>query len=397
MMSTGVFSKARLGRMHDVMAGHVARGDVPGIVTLVSRRGEAHVDALGTMAVGGEAPMQRDTIFRIASVTKPIVAVAAMILVEECRLRLDDPVDRWLPELADRTVLKRLDGPLAETVPAHRPISPRDLLTLRMGFGYILDGSDDWPIQRAMQSRGLAVQPQLVTTPPDAWLAALGSLPLLHQPGEAWMYDTALDVLGVLIARVAGQSLEAFMRERIFEPLGMKDTAFSVPPEQIHRLPPCYQKFAPDGSFELFDAAEGGRFSRPTTFESGRGGLVSTVDDLLAFGTMMLNEGRLGRERILARPTVELMTTDQLTPEQCAGGGFFLGGNRGWGLGMSVFIRRDDVASSPGRFGWDGGYGTSWHADPGEELTAVLLTQVLAFPGELYEHFWTSVYQALDD
>ena len=390
-------SPARLDRMHDVMAGHVERGDVPGMVTLISRRGETHVDALGTMAFGGEAPMQRDTIFRIASVTKPIVAVAAMILVEECRLRLDDPVDGYLPELADRTVLARLDGPIAETVPAHRPISLRDLLTLRMGFGYIMDGSDDWPIQQAMQSRGLATSPVLTTETPDAWLASLGSLPLIHQPGEVWMYDTALDVLGVLIARAAGQPLEAFMRERIFEPLGMKDTAFSVPAEKIHRLPPCYQQAGEDGRVELFDAAEGGRWSRPPVFQSGRGGLASTADDLLAFGRMMLNKGRLGRERILARPTVELMTTDQLTPEQRAGAGFFLGGNRGWGLGMSVFLERDDVASSPGRFGWDGGYGTSWHADPAEELTAIMLSQVLTFPGELYEHFWTSVYQSLDD
>jgi len=219
----------------------------------------------------------------------------------------------------------------------------------------------------------------------------------MHQPGEVWMYDTALDVLGVLIARVAEQPLETFMRQRIFEPLGMKDTAFSVPSEKIHRLPPCYQQAGDDGTFELFDAAEGGRFSRPPTFQSGRGGLVSTADDLLAFGQMLLNQGRLGRERILARPSVELMTTDQLTPEQRAATGFFLGGNRGWGLGMSVFVRRDDVASSPGRFGWDGGYGTSWHADPAEELTAILLTQVLTFPGALYEQFWTSVYQAIDD
>src|SRR3712207_814621 len=154
-MPTGGFSRDRLSRMHAVMAGHVERGDVPGIVTLVSRRGEVHVDALGTMAFGGGAPMQRDTIFRIASITKPIVAVAAMILVEECRLRLDAPVDRFLPELADRSVLARPDAPLDQTVPAHRPISLRDLLTLRMGFGYIVDGSDDWPIHRAMDERGL--------------------------------------------------------------------------------------------------------------------------------------------------------------------------------------------------------------------------------------------------
>jgi CubicO group peptidase (beta-lactamase class C family) len=383
--------------MHAVMAGHVERGDVPGIVTLVSRRGEVYVDALGTMDVGGGAPMQRDTIFRIASVTKPIVAVAAMILVEECRLRLDDPVDRWLPELANRTVLKRPDGPVTETVPANRPISLRDLLTLRMGFGYILEASDDWPIQQAMQSRGLAVQPELVTATPDAWLATLGSLPLVHQPGEVWMYDTALDVLGVLVAQASGQSLEAFMRERIFEPLGMKDTRFSVPPEKIDRLPPCYLPAHDDVSIRVFDPAEGSRWSRPPTFQSGRGGLVSTADDLLAFGQMMLDKGRHGRERILSRPSVELMTTDQLTPEQSAATGFFLGGNRGWGLGMSVFNQRTEVSASPGRFGWDGGYGTSWHADPGEEMTAILLTQVLAFSGDLNQDFWTSVYQAIDD
>jgi len=204
-MSKGALSKARLDRMHNVMAGHVERGNVPGIVTLVSRRGEVQVDALGMMAVGGSVPMQRDTIFRIASVTKPIVAVAAMILVEECRLRLDDPVDRFLPELADRTVLKRLDGPITETIPAHRPISLRDLLTLRMGFGYIIGASDDWLIQQAMKERGVSGGPEMVTATPDDWLASLGSLPLMHQPGDVWMYDTALDVLGVLIARVSGQ------------------------------------------------------------------------------------------------------------------------------------------------------------------------------------------------
>jgi CubicO group peptidase (beta-lactamase class C family) len=395
-MSEGALSKVRLDRMHRVMAGHVERGDVPGMVTLVSRRGEVHIDALGTMEVGGGRPMQRDTIFRIASVTKPIVSVAAMILVEECRLRLDDPVDRFLPELADRQVLKRLDGPLDETAPANRPISLRDLLTLRMGFGLILADAADWPIQQATNERELQVRPDLETETPDAWLARLGELPLMHQPGEVWQYDTAMDVLGVLVARASGQPLETFLQERIFEPLGMKDTSFWVPPEKIHRLPPCYQQAGEDGSFGLFDAAEGGRWSRPPAFPSGRGGLASTVDDLLAFGQMMLNQGHLGRERILSRPSVEVMTTDQLTPEQSAATGFFLGGNRGWGFGMSVVIRRDDISMVPGRFGWDGGYGTSWHADPENELTAVMMSQVLTFPGALYEDFWTSVYQAIE-
>ena len=152
-MSTARLSKARRGRMHDVMAGYVERGDVPGIVTLVSRRGEVHVDAIGTKAVAGGEPIQRDTIFRIASLTKPIAAAATMILVEECRLRLDDPVDRLLPELAHRTVLKRLDGPLQDTVPANRPITVRDLLTFRMGFGLIMGPPDVYPIQKAVSEQ----------------------------------------------------------------------------------------------------------------------------------------------------------------------------------------------------------------------------------------------------
>jgi CubicO group peptidase (beta-lactamase class C family) len=205
-MSTGGLSTVRLGRMHDIMAGYVERGDVPGIVTLVSRRGEVHVDAIGMQAVGGSAPMRRDTIFRIASLTKPITAAAAMILVEECTLRLDEPVDRLLPELASRKVLKRLDGPLDDTVPANRPISLRDLLTLRMGLGYIMEPSSAYPIQQAVNAQQiLQGPPKPQTLPaPDEWIRRVATLPLMHQPGEQWMYDLGLDVLGVLIARASG-------------------------------------------------------------------------------------------------------------------------------------------------------------------------------------------------
>ena len=241
-MSSGGLSKARLGRMHDVMAGYVERGEVPGIVTLVSRRGEVHVDAIGMQAIGGNDPMRRDTIFRIASMTKPITAVAAMILVEECKLRLDEPVDRLLPELADRKVLKRLDGPLDDTVPANRPITVRDLLTFRMGFGMIMAPPGTYPIQRAATEHGIGMGPPKPQEQPapDEWLRRLGTLPLMHQPGEKWMYNTASDVLGVLIARASGQPLETFFRERIFEPLGMKDTGFSVPAAQLDRFATSY-------------------------------------------------------------------------------------------------------------------------------------------------------------
>jgi CubicO group peptidase (beta-lactamase class C family) len=201
-MSAGL-SKARLGRMHDVMAGHVERGDVPAVVTLLSRRGEVHVDAIGMKAVSDNNPIRRDTIFRIASMTKPVTAAAAMILVEECKLRLDEPVDRLLPELADRKVLKRLDGPLDDTVSAKRPISVRDLLTLRMGFGFVMAPPGATPIQKAASELQVMPGPPKPQTPPapDEWMRRFATLPLMHQPGEKWMYPTAFSVLGVLLAR----------------------------------------------------------------------------------------------------------------------------------------------------------------------------------------------------
>ncbi|WP_223754688.1 serine hydrolase [Myxococcus sp. RHSTA-1-4] len=402
-MSAEALSRARLGRMHDVMAGHVERGELPGLVTLVSRRGEVHVDAIGTKAAGGGGPMRRDTLFRITSMTKPITAVAAMILVEECRLRLDEPVDRLLPELADREVLKRLDGPLDDTVPAKRPITVRDLLTFRMGFGIIMEPSSSYPIQQAMNALQLGIGPPMPATPhaPNEWLRRFATLPLMHQPGEKWMYDTGAQVLGVLIARASGQPLETFLRERIFEPLGMKDTAFSVPESKLERLASCY-RFNPETSaLELQDGAADGQWSRPPAFPSGSSGLVSTVDDYLAFGQMLLNGGRLGRERILSRPTVELMTTDHVTPAQKAVSSFAPGfwDDSGWGFGVSMVTRRDDVSMVPGRFGWAGGFGTMWFSDPREALVGILMTQRLVYPGTsgAIVDFGNLVYQAIDD
>jgi CubicO group peptidase (beta-lactamase class C family) len=398
-MSGGGFSGARLGRMRDVMAGHVERGHAPGIVTLVSRRGETHVDAVGTKAVGGGGPMRRDTIFRIASMTKPVVAAAAMILVEECELRLDDPVDGLLPELADREVLRRPDGPVDETVPANRPITLRDLLTLRLGIGAVLAPPGRYPIQEAMEEAGVAPGPDSPTLPPDEWMRRLGGLPLIHQPGERWMYETGSDVLGVLISRATGGTLEAFLRARIFEPLGMNDTGFGMPATKIDRLASLYAANPETGELELYDGAEDSLWSRTPAFESGGGGLVSTVDDYLAFCRMMLDGGRHGGERVLSRPSVELMTADHLTPGQRQGTEMILGDHGGWGFGMSVVTRREDLATTPGRFGWDGGYGTSGYSDPEEDLVGILMTQRLAGPDSprIDLDFWTSAYAAIDD
>ncbi len=399
-MSTGGLSRARLDRMHDIMAGIVERGTVPGVVTLVSRRGEVHVDVIGRKAVVGNHPMQRDSIFRIASMTKPVTAVAAMILVEECGLRLDDPVDPLLPELAERQVLRAIDSPLDDTVPAHRSITLRDLLTLRLGIGAVMAPPGQYPIQQAMDQAQLAPNFERPSLSPDEWMERLGALPLIHQPGERWMYDTGSDVLGVLIARATGQKLETFFRERIFDPLGMTDTGFHVPVGKLDRLTSCYSTNPETGSLELFDDADASAWSQPPAFASGAGGLVSTADDYLAFCQMLLGKGKHRGERILSRPSVELMTTDQLTPEQKAEAPMFFGGNSGWGFAMGTYTKRDDLSATPGRFGWACGYGTSGYTDPAEDLIGILMTQRLADSPEsapVFDDFWTSVYQAIDD
>lgn len=403
-MSVGGLSKLRLERMHHVMAGYVERGEVPGLVTMVCRRGEMHVDAIGTRALGGSEPVRRDTIFRIASMTKPITAAAAMILVEECKLRLDEPVDRLLPELANRRVLRRLEGPLDDTVPANRPIKLRDLLTFTFGIGIAMMPPDTYPIQRAIGERRLGQGPPQPSIPPapDQWIRRFGELPLMYQPGERWMYHTGSDVLGVLIARAARQPFDAFLRERIFEPLGMKDTGFFAPPGKIDRFATSYDVNYETGALQLYDAAEDGQWSRPPAFPSGGGGLVSTVDDYAAFGRMMLGGGKHGNVRILSRPSVEAMTTDHLTPAQKAGSSLVPGyfDSHGWGFGVSVVTRRDDLFATPGKFGWDGGLGTSWYSDPREEMVTILLTQrawTSPNPPGVHRDFWTLAYQAIDD
>nr|AUN36748.1 beta-lactamase class C [uncultured bacterium] len=386
------------------MSGYVERGEVPGMVTLVRRLGEVDADVIGVKTLNTKDPMRRDTIFRIASLSKPITAVATMILVEECKLRLDEPVERLLPELANRQVLKRLDGPLDDTVPAHRSITVRDLLTFRWGFGLVFGPPGAFPIVKAATEAQIGMGPPMPASmpAPEDWMRRLGGLPLMYQPGERWLYNTGADVLSVLVARAADQPFETFLRERIFDPLGMKDTGFSVPAGKLNRLPTSYWTNYATGKVEVYDKAAGGQWSRPPAFPSGAGGLVSTADDYLAFGQMLLNYGKYGNERILSRPSVEVITTDQLTSEQKAVSGLVAGyfDDHGWGFGMSVVTKRTDMARSVGTFGWDGGFGTSWYADPKEDLTAVLMTQqawTSPDPPNVCRDFWTSVYAAIED
>jgi CubicO group peptidase (beta-lactamase class C family) len=362
-----------------------------------------HVDIVGNKSLDGSDPMRRDTIFRIASMSKPITAAATMILAEECKLRLDDAVEKWLPELANRKVLKRIDAPLDETEPARRPITVRDLLTFTLGFGLpftpgeypIVEAANEIQIGMALVGSRLQAKPD-----PDEWMRRLGTLPLMYQPGERWLYGIGSEVLSVLIARVSGQPFETFLRERIFEPLGMKDTGFSVPPDKLDRLASSYIPNPATGTLALFDGVHESQWKCPPAFPSGAGGLVSTLDDYLAFAQMMLNGGSYGSERILSRSSVEVMTADQLTPAQKALSSLpllpdFFEANS-WGFGLSVVTRHNDVASVPGRFGWVGSLGTSWFSDPKENLIGIMLTQ-RSLPIDLYRDFWTLAYQSIDD
>lgn len=401
MSNTGL-SKSRLEKLHEVLSQYVERKDLPGLVALVSHNDDVHVETLGTLSFNRPAPMKRDTIFRIASLSKPITAVAAMILVEECKLRLNESIEAWLPELANRRVLKSISSQPDDTVPARRGITVRDLLTFRMGIGSVMAMPGTYPIQKLIREYriggdGHPMPSQASGT--EEWLAKLGSLPLIAQPGEQWLYHISCDVLGVLIARVSGKSLGAFLRERIFDPLGMKDTAFNVPAAQIDRLPACYFRNRQTSALDVYDDAPNSAWIAEPPFESGGGGLVSTIDDDFAFSHMMLNKGRHGREQILSRAAVELMTSDQLTPEQRAGSEIFFGDYRSWGFGMAVEIRRNEIFRTPGRFGWDGGFGTSAYVDPAENMIGILFTQRMMEspePPKVFTDFWTLAYGAME-
>jgi CubicO group peptidase (beta-lactamase class C family) len=345
------------------MAAMIDRGAVPGLVAAVAGAdGPVRVEVLGATAFdAGAAPMRRDTPFRLTSVTKPMVAAVATMLVEDGLLSLDEPVDRLLPELAGPRVLRRLDADVDDTVPAKRAITVRDLLTYRMGTGLLLDPAADpplnppYPVVRATEALDLTLARPDPRTPHgvDEWMRRFGTLPLLFQPGERWVYNTSGHVLGVLVARAARMSLGDVLRERLFDPLGMTGTGFSLPLERAQELPASYA-----GGERQTDLATAEDWTREPAFPDGAAGLASTVDDVVAFGRFLLGAGQSS-----LRSTI----TNHLTPAQIEGGGMLLGG-RGWGYGMAVH--------ADGTYGWDGGYGTTWSNSPATGTVRVLLTQV---------------------
>ncbi len=360
-----------------MLDGFVASGSVPGLVALVARGDTVHVHTAGVRNIASGAPMQRDSIFAVASIGKPITAVSALILVEDGVLDLDAPVDKWLPELANRRVIRSLQSDLDDTVPAERPITLRDLLTLRMGLGAVFADPSGSPLLKRMAELEISPGPKLFGSGADEFMRRLGSLPLVHQPGERWLYHTGLDVAGVLIERASGKSLETFQRERIFEPLGMANTGFYVPREAAARLVTCYWRNPQTNALEVWNPASGKSFAERPPFEAGGGGHVSTVYDYLAFGRLLLGKGEYRGRRILSGRSVETMLTDHITPEQKAASPFFpnFWDKHGWGFGIAVITKPDEISPVPGRFGWWGGFGTTFYVDPHTETVALLFTQ----------------------
>ncbi|HEY8616368.1 serine hydrolase domain-containing protein [Phenylobacterium sp.] len=369
----GGFSPQGLAQIPATLQGFVDQGSLSGVVTLLWRQGEVvQVNTIGQRDLATGAPMTRDTLFRIASMTKPVTSAAALMLVEEGKLRLQDPITKWMPEFADMRVLKDPTGPVEDTYPAPRHITVEDLFTHRSGLAYGF--TSQGPIAYAYEK---TLGPPLGTPlTPDQWLAKLATLPLTYAPGERFHYSHATEVLGFLVARIEGKPLGEVLQQRIFGPLGMTDTGFWVAPQDRDRLAHLY-RLDPAGltdvSFPHTDA--------PIAFEAGGGGLVSTADDYLKFARMLLGKGEVDGVRLLKPETVELMTANRLTDEQRSH--LFLGmpfwTAQGFGLGVSMILDPANIgflgAGPEGSFGWPGAFGTWWQADPKNELVAIYLIQ----------------------
>lgn len=395
-------SPAGIAALREAMTAHVDAGKLPGLVTLVARGDDVHVDAVGHAAFGDTKPLGRDAIFRIASLSKPVTAATAMTLIEQGTLRLDQPIDDLVPELANRRVLRTIASELDDTVPARRSITIEDLLTFRLGFGTLMAMPGTYPIQAAEVAAGL----QSIGGPPwppvahdaDSWIGALGALPLMAQPGERWLYNTGAQVLGVVLARATGTPLPELMRERILEPLGMVDTGFTVPANARDRLTTFYAPDPVTEALSTIDTPAESWWSTDPGFPDASGMLVSTIDDYWRFASMMIGGGALDGTRVLTDDSAAQMTTDRLTPENRAGDHCFLPPHAGWGLGMETPRAGTDTEPLPCGFGWDGGSGTSWRTGRGHDVTGILFTQramTSPAPPVIFHDFWAGVNAAL--
>jgi CubicO group peptidase (beta-lactamase class C family) len=395
--ATGMESlKVRAGRAIDILERHIRTGYLIGAVALIGRGEQAEVVTLGEQAQERPGPMRRDSLFRITSMTQPITAAATLTLIDQGRLRLLEPIDHWLPELAHRRVLRQISSPLDDTVPAKRPITVEDLLTFRCGLGSVLTPEADYPVQRRiaeLQLPGFGPPDPASPLTPDEWMRRLGTLPLMAQPGETWLYNTGSCILGVLLSRVARRPLPQLLQERIFGPLGMKDTSFFVPPGKRERLVSAYR--LESGRAQLYDAPATSPWLRAPVFPDAAAGLVSTADDCFAFSYCLLNQSHAAGKALLSPQALAAMTRDQLGASQRTAAAPILGDRRGWGLGVAVVTKPTGQGLPTGAYGSNGGFGTSWVADPASGTSAILLTQTLftsAAAPAVHEEFWAAVF-----
>ena len=352
--------------LQDLLERHVASGTVPGVIASFGKS-EVEIVAAGAMSIGGP-PMRADAIMRVQSMTKAITTVAALRLVEAGRLSLDEPLERWLPELADRHVLRSPTADLADTSPAVRAITLRHLLTNTSGYGMVLTAS---PLQGAMADSEVDAGVDPVTLGADEWLARLAALPLAFQPGEGWRYHHSFGILGILIARVAGRTLEDQLADDLLAPLGLRDTGLWVPEDNVARLPASY-RHTESGLVEL-EPAGGGFYAGPPPFDVSHGELVSTVSDYTRFARMLADGGRFEGRQIVSEEHLRLMTSDQVPAIAKTPDSFFPGfwDGTGWGFGVGVAT----AGGRAGRYGWSGGLGTNFFVDL-DGTVGVLLAQV---------------------
>jgi len=334
----------------------IDEGQVNGSIACVFRHGKLDLYAVeGWLDADHKNRMREDAIFYLASLSKPVTGVAALILMEQGKIKPEDPIDRWLPELANRKVLRKPDGPLDETIPSPRAITVSDLLSMHMGMGG--DGPAG-PFADALKANAWTPD-----SDPDTWLKHLAEIPLQFAPGEKWLNDTSVDVLGLLIRRVTGGTLTAFEQEHIYGPLGMKDAGFYVPPAKLDRLAGYPEPNKPTQT-------------KPASFESGGDGMYATAPDYLRFARMLLNKGELDGKRILRTSSIEAITKDRFRPEEHRSGPFF---DRypGRGFGYTVAIRTEPLTPGPslGAFNWAGSSGVWFVVDPARYMVVLLMAQ----------------------
>lgn len=391
-------SAGRLDRIRDAMQAHIRAGTLPGIVAMVARRGEiVFSESFGWMDIEAGKPMQEDAICRLASLTKPVTSVAALVLYEEGLFQLSDPVSRFLPEFRDSKVFAGDSSGLIQVVDAKRPITIGDLLTfvsgLIQGFG------EDQPLKEVYEAADLSQDESTL----EQAVLKIADLPLLHQPGLAWRYGVSYDVLARLIEVVSGMSFADFLHQRVFKPLGMNDTGFYVPSEKREQLSAAYN-YDEHGRLIVCDAPATSSCLIPPRLTTGSGNLVGTAPDYMRFAQMLLNGGELEGTRLLSRKTVEFMTMNHLPQEllpirmapDIAIDGY------GYGLGVRVLldVAQTQILGSQGEYGWAGYWSTTFWVDPKEELVGIFFTQVgplYCFPHVIPPDFKTLVYQTLVD